>query len=594
MSVTITFLPDNKTVTVMPGTPIAVAAGSAGLVLRAPCGGKGTCGKCRIRLVSGSIKGKPVDNGFYLACQSFAEKDAVIDVPEDSRYYSQKIMVRGLQRHIQVKPNIRKTHIELKPPSLKDQTCDADRITDSIAAKVPAAYIPTDILNSVPGIIRDTDYDVTVVTDQNKVIAVEPGDTHNESYGVAVDIGTTTVAGMLLSIKSGSVLESVSRTNPQSEFGEDVISRIDYADKHNGQKELQEKIIHCLNEIIDELCKKSNIQPNSIYEVTVCGNTIMTHLLLSVSPRHIAQAPYIPVFRKATDTALSTIGLHGNPNGNLHTLPNIAGYVGGDIIAGIIATGLHESEKIRVMIDIGTNGEIVIGNKHRMLSCATAAGPAFEGARISRGMRGSPGAIDKVVIDKDVQVNVIDDQKPMGICGSGLIDAVAEMLDAGVIDETGRIMEPEEYSGGLERIRQRIVPGDAGFDFILYADKKSEIRLTQKDIREIQLGKSAIRAGIEILINEYGIQTSDVDEILLAGAFGNFIRRSKAKRMGLLPDIPTEKIIYVGNTASEGAIRTLLACGCRESAEVVSRKVEYVELSGRKDFQSRYVEHMMF
>ncbi len=578
----------------MPGTPIAVAAGSAGLVLRAPCGGKGTCGKCRIKLVSGLIKGTPLDDGSYLACQSFAQENATVDVPEESRYYSQKIMVRGLQRHIQVKPNIRKTHIELKKPSLKDQTCDADRITYSIAAKVPTACIPTEILNSIPDIVRNADYDVTVVTDGNKVIAVEPGDTHNESYGVAVDIGTTTVAGMLLSIKSGTVLKSVSRTNPQSEFGEDVISRIDYANKHNGQKELQQKIIGCLNEIIDELCQKTDIQPENIYEVTICGNTIMTHLLLCVSPQYIAQAPYIPVFRKATDTLLSKAGLHGNPNGNLHTLPNIAGYVGGDIVAGIISTGLHETEKIRVMIDIGTNGEIVIGNKHRILSCATAAGPAFEGARISRGMRGSPGAIDKVVIDQDVQVNVINDVPPMGICGSGLIDAVAEMLDAGVIDETGRIVEPEEYTGGLDSIRQRIVPGDAGFDFVLYADKKKEIRLTQKDIREIQLGKSAIRAGIEILIDEYGIQTSDVDEILLAGAFGNFIRRSKAKRMGLLPDIPTEKIIYVGNTASEGAIRTLLACGCRESAEAVSRKVEYIELSGRNDFQNKYVEYMMF
>jgi len=594
---TVTFEPEMKTIEVTPGTTILKAAGMLGLGMISPCGGNGICGKCRVRVLSGTVEGEQQTDGFYLGCLTKIQSDVTVEIPKSARTVRNKILERGQQRPLTLNASIRKTYLELNPPSLEDQLADFERIRDAVEQKQNIRiYAHGEVLTAIPGVLRANDFKVTVVTDRRELIAIEPGDTTANHYGVAVDIGTTTVAGLLVNFGTGEILASASRTNPQSRHGDDVIARIDFSETDGGLEILSKEINLCLQEIIQELSRKSRIDTSMIYEVSLAGNTTMNHLFHRIPCGNIARAPYIPVFRGGVNIKAQHTDLKIHPHGNVYSLPNIAGYVGADISAGILAAGMHESEQMQLLVDIGTNGEIALGNKNRILVCSTAAGPAFEGARIKFGMRGAEGAIEKVYMNNEVDFSVIGNVEPQGICGTGVIDVVAELVKLRVIDETGRLQNVDELDHRVsDAIKTRIRNGENGNEFVLaQRPNQPPIIFTQRDIREVQLATAAIYAGIQVLLGAFSMTLDDLDAILLAGAFGNYIRPAQAKVIGLLPNIPESRIKFIGNAAIEGSLRALLSTDERTVVEEIAARTEYIELSARPDFQEHYMLAMMF
>ncbi len=582
---------------ILDGTTIMKAIEKVGISIQTPCGGNGICGKCQVRLISGKVDPDLVEDGFVLACQTKITADLIIEIPEKNIQHKLKILERGIQRSIQISPVIKKLYLELPPPSLEDQRADLERIMEAFQT-VHGSEITfsNEILSTIPAAIRAFDFKVTVVMHHQQVIAIEPDDTRSFLYGIAVDIGTTTVAGLLVDLTDGEILASASRTNPQIVHGDDVVSRIDFAEKSEGLEKLSTEIRECLNSIIQEVCSKAQVNSLNIYEITIAGNTTMTHLFHAVPPGNIARAPYVPVFSQAILRNAGQLNLSINPQGLVYTLPNIAGFVGADTSAAILAAGMHVNEKVVLLIDIGTNGEIALGNKDKILVCSTAAGPAFEGARLSFGMRAMKGAIERVEINEKLNLSTIGNQKPTGICGSGVIDLLAELSKVGVIDETGQLVLPTDSAIIIsDDIKNRIQAGDKGNIFVLSDNSVSQkIYLSQRDIREIQLAKAAIWAGFNVLLLLYPLELAKLDTVLLAGAFGNYIRRQQARRIGLLPNLPDENIHFIGNAAIEGALRVLLSADERLTLEKIVQQIQYVELSGRLDFQENYVSGMMF
>ena len=612
----VTFQPEGRSVHVLAGTSVVEAAGKAGLVINAPCGGNGTCGKCRVEISRGApeptdadrnhFRQTGLDNGLRLACQTRIEQEMVITIPRESRFFEQKILLTGVGSSVDIKPVVRMLPLKLPIPSLEDQRADSDRLLDALEPYRDAAEpdcrvtLPLDVVRQLPAAIRQDEGRVTVLLSESQVLDIRPGHGAGGSYGVAFDIGTTTVVAKLASLDDHRPTLTAARTNPQIRFGDDVVSRIEYAQRGgDGLAELQACIVDCLNEIIGELCGRAGIHRTDIVEAVVAGNTTMSHLFLRIDPSHIACAPYVAPLRSEMRFAAADIGLRLHRAARLFTVPNIAGFVGGDTVAVALATGLLHAKGNRLAIDIGTNGELVMARDGRLLACSTAAGPALEGARITFGMRASDGAIEKVRMGDDVEIGVIGDVPATGICGSAIVDVLAELLRAGIVDSMGRMLPPDELPDGLPpALRERVLQDDNGVKFILALNEETHIdgpiHVTQRDVREVQLAKGAIAAGVQILLAEMGITADDLDEVLLAGAFGNFIRRSQAKRIGLLPDVPTERINFVGNAAGSGAYMALVSSTCRAHAEQISRETQYVELSGRPDFQMAFADAMLF
>jgi len=607
-SIKVIFEPEGRTVHVAPGTTILQAASQAEIMLETPCGGKGHCGKCRVRVSSGAAPPTPADekifskrllaHGMRLACQHRVTAPIVVEVPEEARFFGQKILVDGIRNDVALDPTFRKAFITVPAATLEDQSSDFDRLKRQLAPLSAQQLAALSIIRDLPGSLTDWHNELTVVMQEHHIVALEAGNTATACYGVAVDIGTTTVVGMLVDLCTGTQCMVASRINPQVPRGDDVISRLTYIrDDHTGLKDLHERIVGCINEIVAELCEKSGIVPDSIYELTAVGNTTMSHILLGVNPGKLAESPFAAVVRESVAVKAAEMGVRINPRGSVYVAPNIAGFVGGDTVGVILATGMMHGQGNRLAIDIGTNGELVLASHGRVVSCSTAAGPAFEGARIKQGMRAANGAIDKVFFNEAVEFTTIGGQPPRGICGTGLIDSVAEMVRTGVVDYTGRIINPDEapLPGFL---KSRIVADGDSNDFILVESEKAHsghaIRLTQRDVREVQLAKGAMRAGIEILMSELGVTAQDIDEIYLAGAFGNFIRESMARQIGLLPDVSPKKIKFVGNAAGTGARMLLMAKPCRAEADMISTSVRYVELAGRPDFQQAFMMSMLF
>ena len=465
-----------------------------------------------------------------LACQHRIQKDLTVTIPAGSRFFEQKILEHGIDTHIGVRPTIHEKY------RTKEST--------------------------------------------------------DEIFGLAVDIGTTTVVAKLINMVDGQCLATQAALNPQSCHGDDVVSRIAYAKTDKKLAELHKLIIDCINDLIAKLCKQTSIDAKQIYEMSVVGNTTMNHLFLKLPVERLGLAPYKAFSLDAHDTPAARLNLNINPDGNVHTAENIAGFVGSDTTAVALATDIDSADQMSLAIDIGTNGEIVLGTKDKLYAASCAAGPAFEGARISCGSRAAEGAIEAVVVDNgDIVLDVIGTLPPRSICGSGLIDAVAVMLDLGIIDASGRFTKPSTVIGRLSpAILSRICEQDGQLTFSL-ADS---VVLTQKDIREVQLAKAAIRAGTKILQRRLSIEDADVQQILLAGAFGNYIRPQSAMRIGLLPNVPLERIRFVGNAASSGAQMILLSRHCREKARELARKIEYIEIANELDFQTVFAESMSF
>lgn len=541
----ITFLPENTHVHVLPGTTVLEAAGRANIIIETPCGGKGTCGRCRVVIAKGApapntaekelLAGDDIAKGVRLACQTEIRRDMIIEVPAASRFLGQRILARGIE-----------TAFELEPS-----------------------------------------------------VSLDPDDEAGLLYGAAFDVGTTTIVGTLLELSGGEQITSSSRANPQIPLGDDVIARIGHAGNDGGLEQLRKLVTDCINEMIDEMCGRAGVGVESVYEVTVVGNTTMNHILLGIDPTPLAHAPYDAVLLDSKLSKPADLGIRIRPTGRVYTMANIAGYVGGDTVGVILASGMRDYDGLQMALDIGTNGELVLGGSARLVTCSTAAGPAFEGARIKHGMRAANGAIEKVIIDGDVRLNVIGSHRPRGICGTGVIDAIAALLDAGIIESTGRMLPPDELPDSLgDALRARVSEDDGQASFALATAEESDIDgpigLTQRDVREVQLGKGAISAGASIILREYGASVDDLDRVLLAGAFGNFIRAQSALRIGLLPPVPRHKVKFIGNAAGTGAKMVLAGKSCRGEAEAIAKETEYIELAGRADFQMEFAAAMMF
>ncbi|MDP2663535.1 MAG: ASKHA domain-containing protein, partial [Dehalococcoidia bacterium] len=420
---------------------------------------------------------------------------------------------------------------------------------------------------------------------------------------IAFDIGTTTVVGYLLDLTNGREMAVASGLNPQGAYGSDLISRLSFVqERDDGLSLLQQDIVFLVNRLIDETVEESGIDPRHIYEVTLVGNVVMHHLLLGIDPSAMARAPYTPVVLDALDLPAAELGLHLGRQAQVHVLPNIAGFVGADMVGALLTTLPHLSPGIQLVIDLGTNGEIALGSRDRLLVCSTAAGPAFEGARVRHGMRAAGGAIDRVRIDTDVHCHVIDGGPPAGICGSGLVDAIAGMLDSGIVTPSGRLLaatqlKPDTGPRLRARIRGAGQPGDE-LRFVLSTPGGShdhpEVAITQQDIRELQMAKGAVSAGIQVLKKELGIEDEDIEQVILAGAFGTFVSVESARRIGLIPPLPLNRVKAIGNAAGFGAQLALLSTVERGIAGLIARQSEHVRLSGRTDFQSLFIQALQF
>ncbi len=589
------FVPDNKQVNVHAGITILEAAGRAGIILNTPCGGAGTCRKCAVGIDS---QKEPV-----LACQTRLQTDTVVTIPQDSRFYQQQILQHGVETQIRVSPSIRKVKFDAIPQDSRKLIDELDRINGYTVSGISPFVLDKFQQNAYQSGYSPS----TVVLRKNctspgkdnresyEVLCIEQGDTQKELFGIAVDIGTTTVVAKLVDMQDGQVRAIEAMANPQIRFGDDVIARISHAGSEEGYAQLHDVIIECLNQLIAGLCTKQQLDAAHIYELTAAGNTTMSHLLAGHPVTQLGQAPYKAHTTQAEDRNASQISLNINPCGNVHIIENIAGYVGSDTTAAALAVGMDKAKNINLLVDIGTNGELVLGTGEKMYSASCAAGPAMEGARIRQGSRAIDGAIEKIHIeDGDICVHVIGNVPARSICGSGIIDAVAVLLDLGLVDQTGRFLDREELAEDISpKILNRLTTVEDQPAFIL-SHGDQPVCFTQRDVRETQLSKGAMRAGMELLLQKAGITADQIDQILLAGAFGNYIRRKSAFRIGLLPAVAHEKVIYVGNAASTGAQMILLSHECRTIAAELVQRIEYVEIAHMPEFQMVFAESMMF
>lgn len=603
------FQPSGKKINVAKGTNLIEAAEKAGTIIPAFCGNRGKCGKCKVKIVNTEVPFTRAEEitlspeerslGVHLACQVNVQTDLTIEIVSEEKIASETFLTYEIANTFDVDNHLKKTYLEMMNPDIENQVDDYSNLEENIFHAENKLFIPLPVLQNLSAFLRKNRFMVTLVSEKNQVLCVETGDTTLRNYGVAFDLGTTTIVGSLIDLNTGKLLGVRAKTNPQASHGADVISRINFAvSEPGGLVKLQNAVIAAINEIIESLCEEANVKVREIYEMSLAGNAIMNHFFLGVNPQYIAEAPYIPAFRRRQKFMAEEIGVTIMPRGSVYTLPNISGYVGGDITGFILACDLHKTEKITLGIDIGTNGEIVLGSKEKLLSCSTAAGPAFEGGHLSCGMRAMEGALDKFTIGEDqIFYHVIGDCEAKGICGTGLIDIVAELVSAGVIDETGRIVSPENFSGP-DWLKERIKADENLHAFIVVPEdegaSKKPVVLTQQDVRELQLANGAVAAGVAILLKELGIEENDIEEILIAGAFGSYLNKYNAQKIGLIPRIPSERVKFVGNAASLGAKRYLLSNRVKDEAEEIIKSVRYIELSSRPDFQEFFADKMLF
>lgn len=582
------------------GATILEAAGRAGIILNTVCGGKGTCHKCTVRL---EPAGREVP-----ACQYRIQKDVTVLVPAASRFFEQKILDRGTDRQIKINPAVVKKYLDIGPANAATIETALNRLCNNETYKLSEKA--ADQLKQLSGWTKKTGLtavchsrpaaEKTAPTAQcYNIISFEAGNTTDTIFGLAADIGTTTVVSKLIDLRTSRECATAADVNPQSRYGDDVISRIAYGDNEEKLQQLHQTIIDCLNEQIRRLCKQAGVEAKHIYEIVVAGNTTMNHIFLGFPIKQLGQAPYRAHSVQAQDRAATDMQLQINPAGNVHTIANIAGFVGSDTTAVAIAVGIDRIEEATLVIDIGTNGEIILAAKDKLYAASCAAGPALEGARITHGSRAMTGAIERVVVNgDDIDLDVIGGCSPRTICGSGLIDAVAVLLDLGILDPSGRFVRPEQLKEHVPpAILSRIIEQDGKPAFVLATNNDNEndpVILTQADIRQVQLAKGAIRAGIKLLQEKMGLADSQIKQVLLAGAFGNYIKRESALRIGLLPQTQAETVHFVGNAAATGAVMLLLNKDYRALAEALARKIQYIEIAHELNFQAVFAESMLF
>lgn len=574
--------------------------------LHTPCGGKGTCGKCRVRASGLSepvrkerdlLGAKGIAKGYRLACFNKIDSDADVFIDDEDNYGSASIKTEGKWRRFDLDPIVKKRFAKLDAPSLDDQDSDEERVLRGMKGSGTSGSIK--LLHRLPDAIRDNDCSVTLVQVDGSLVSVEPGDTSYKAYGIAVDIGTTTIAAYLYDMISGKRTDVYSVLNPQRKFGADVISRIEHTiSQPGGLDEMNDEIVSCMNGMIGYFAGNTGISAGDIYACVFVGNTTMMHFLMKVPARNIAISPFIPVTTRLCSFPAGDMGIGINPFGSAVVFPGVSAYIGADTVAAVLSSGMYKGGRISLLLDIGTNGEIVLGNGKWMYACSAAAGPAFEGANIRNGVGGIKGAIDTVRLIPEFTCTTIGSMRPIGICGSGLVDAIAGMLKAGVIDETGRIAGRDEYDDAGSGLGGRLVGMDGGNAFMLVrcdeCEAGADIAITQKDVRELQNAKAAIAAGIRILADKAEIRMEEIDRVYLAGGFGSYIDTESAFAIGLLPGELRGKVESIGNAAGTGAIFGLLSGKLLADTEKLKKRIRYVELSACPEFMDRYVECMMF
>jgi uncharacterized 2Fe-2S/4Fe-4S cluster protein (DUF4445 family) len=616
MAVALTILPDprrsdlRRELALPPGLSILAAAHAAGLEITATCGGRGRCTSCRVKFVAGAVPPPTVGDevqlgdalvreGYRLACQCVPTEAVTVQVAPPLEESAFQILGAGtgVAGRVPIASGVDKQLVKVALPREEHhQTSDVEALAAAVG--VAPAEVPPGVLTTLPQALRDDPAGVTVTTFAGRILAVERGDTTSMRFGLAIDVGTTSVVTTLLELTSGEQLASVSSLNPQSVFGADLMSRIAFAqfDRSNLRK-LQTRILGLLNQHVAEVCRASGVLPQWIYKAVVVGNTCMHHVLLGIDPSHVGLAPYAPVMRHALTLGARELFLRIAPEARVCLLPIVAGFVGADAVAVALATRIDEGDVDRIAVDIGTNGEVLLGSAARLMACSAPAGPAFEGGQIRHGMRGAQGAIDRVRVDDDVRVHTIGETGALGLCGSGLLDLVAGLLEVGAIDWTG-LIQVERRDALPPRLRERLaLRGEERQVVVVRAGEAGaprEIVLTQDDVRQLQLAKGAIASGIAMLQHVAGLRPERLGELMLAGGFGNYLSIDSAVRIGLIPDLGPGRVRYVGNAASLGAQLCLLSEPERARAETLARRIEHVSLAAHPDFEQVFVDCMNF
>jgi uncharacterized 2Fe-2S/4Fe-4S cluster protein (DUF4445 family) len=607
--ITITFEPLGRRSRARRGTTLLAAARQTGVGLRAVCGGSGTCGTCRVRVLEGSVSSptpaeqEALSDGFRLACQTQALSDVRVDVPPRSVSAPQRAQIESREAAVEIEPTIQAFEVALSPPGGDDLRADASRLCDTLNQHhgLNIERVTPEALRHLPMRLRDESWHVSAIVRQGEVIAVNPVGT--TPLGLAVDIGTTKLAVYLVDLDSGETLAASGTMNPQIAYGEDVMTRIAYTMRDEGTAtELQAALIAHLNEVTQTLCDEVERDRREIVEAVLVGNTCMHHLALGLPVHTLGVAPYAPVLTDNCDRPARDLGLELAPSAYVHALPNIAGFVGADHVAMLLATDLHQTQGVALALDIGTNTEISLAVGNRLYSCSCASGPAFEGAHIHDGMRAAPGAIERVWLEdmghdpaagsnpgSKLDYETIEDAAPVGFCGSGILDAVAVLRRIGVVQANGTLR-----ANGHPRVRGT---GRATKYVVVSEGERGAPRdlvVTRSDINEIQLAKAAIRAGVEVLLKEAGIDMEVIEKVIIAGAFGTYLNVASARAIGMFPPLPRERFIQVGNAAGGGAKMALLSHRKREQAAEIAECVTYVELTGDQRFVPLYTEALIF
>jgi uncharacterized 2Fe-2S/4Fe-4S cluster protein (DUF4445 family) len=618
---TVIFQPEGTKIEVDAGNTLLEAAADAGVYLTSLCGGEGVCGRCRVQIIRGRVKPpassipfftpEEIRQGFVLACVTKVDQDFEVWVPPEARLEEQQILtaegtvsygspetldgtgIAGETPSLVDMPLTQKMFLSMPEPTLTDNMSDLARIYREIRKTIPAPHLHTSLstLRGLAMLLRENDWKVTVTLHSPEehlleVRTVDAGDTRAENYGIACDIGTTTIVAQLVNLGTGAVLGVEGSHNQQAKYGEDVISRMIFACSRGGMSPIHEAVIDTVNGLIDALLEKYGVKRANVTALCAAGNPTMTHLFLGIEPCHIRLEPYIPTVSFPPQASAAELDLHLHPQAVVACMPGTASYVGGDITAGILASGMSTRPVVSALIDIGTNGEIVIGNNEWLVCCSASAGPAFEGSGTKCGMRASRGAIQKVTIQGDrVRPETVGGASPRGICGSGLIDTIAELLRNRIIGPDGKFF----HTDGNSRVRE----AEDGWEFVLADEKESEtgtsIVITETDISNLIKSKGAILAAMRVLLKSVGLSFGDLEQIFVAGAFGNYLNVEKAVFIGLLPDVPLQKIRFIGNGSVTGARMALLSKHAYDRASTVARQMTYFELSVSAEFMDEFV-----
>lgn len=605
----VVFQPAGQSAYVLPGTLLTEAAATVGLAINYPCGGRGTCGKCRVRIVEGnaspddrnvrSLSLDEIADGWRLACQTQVFGPLVVQWSSAAASAAQILTKTVAQRDRPTarQPIIEVRPVELPPPKRGDDRPDLMRLEAGLGISLRAG---PEVLGVLGQRLTDWGYRGVALLRGDELVDFLP-ETQSKALVAAVDVGTTTLAAALIDAQTEQDLAVAARLNPQRRFGDDVLSRIQACiERPDRLREMSAAVIEAINDMVNELCRKAGVPADAICELTIAGNTTMQQLALGITPAGLGRVPFAPVMARGVEARAPDLGISIHPRGRVYVFPVIGGFVGGDTVAGLLASDLTSDSGPSLLVDIGTNGEIVVWDGRRLTAASTAAGPAFEGARILHGMHGADGAIEKVVFDGELKCNTIGAAAARGICGSGLIDVAAELLRLGLLTSQGRLLGAEQAPPGTPPdVRNRLIEYEGTSAFLLIEGEQSQhgrpIVVTQRDFRELQLATGAIRAGISILLSQAGLKAEHLQRVVVAGGFGNYIRRHNAQRIGLLPaELAAEQIRYEGNTSLAGARMAALCRAARQSAEELARQTDHVDLSTSPAFASVFAESMLF